>query len=173
MSVQELWTNNDGLQVRFGKERSGYGRVKAGLVRTSGNENELVIDFTWDNMPGFDADADGDGTLDSFDENNEYIPANAVIKEAVLYVTSDWTGTSTPAMTIGLYQQNGTVIDADGIDAAIAEAALDTNDVVVCDGALASHDSVGAADAFVRVYASTGTFTAGSARLVIRFVLNQ
>lgn len=173
MSVQELWTNNDGLQVRFGKEGSGYKRVKSTIARVDGNENELVIDFTWDNMPGFDADADNDGTLDSFDENNEYIPANAVIKEAVLYVTSDWTGTSTPTMSIGLYQQDGTVIDADGIDATIAEAALDTNDVVVCDGALASHDSVGANDAYVRVYAAAGTYTAGAARLVIRFVLNQ
>lgn len=173
MSISELWTNNDGLQVRFGREGNAYNRTKTTLVTVHGNENELTVDFSWDNMPGFDADADNDGVLESFDKVNEHIPANAIIKEAVVYATEDWTGTGTPTMSIGLYEADGTVIDADGIDAAIAEGALDANDVVVCDGALASHASVGANDAYVRVYPAAGTYTAGKARLVVRFVLNQ
>lgn len=173
MSVQELWTNADGLQVRFGTEGSAYSRVKAKIVKTEGNVNELVLDFTYSNLPGFDADADNDGTLDSFDVNNEYIPANSFILDSRLYAISDWTGTSTPTMTIGLYQRDGTVIDADGIDATIAEAALDTGDVVACDGALATNIGVGANDAFVRVVAAAGTYTAGRAKLVIRFTSNN
>ena len=171
MAINELFTNADGLQIRYGREASGYARPKVTKVCLGGTREQITVEFTFNTLPGFDADANNDGTLDSFDLNNVYIPANSVIHSSVLFATSDWTGTSTPTMTIGLYQRDGTVIDADGIDAVIAEAALDTNDVVVCDGALATNANVGTADAFVRVVAAAGTYTAGAAKLVIEYTL--
>jgi hypothetical protein len=93
------------------------------------------------------------------------IPANASIVEAVLYVDDAWVGGTN--LTIGLYQANGTVIDADGLVAATASAALTANKVVVGAGALVG-TTIGA-NAGQLVAATTGTYTAGTARVVVKF----
>ena len=93
------------------------------------------------------------------------IPANASIVEATLYVDDAWVGGTN--LTIGLYQADGTVIDADGLVAATATAALTVNKVVTGGGALVG-TTIGAA-AGQLVAATTGTYTAGTARVVVKF----
>jgi hypothetical protein len=93
------------------------------------------------------------------------IPANASIVEATLYVDDAWVGGTN--LTIGLYQADGTVIDADGLVAATATAALTVNKVVTGAGALVG-TTIGAA-AGQLVAATTGTYTAGTARVVVKF----
>lgn len=63
--------------------------------------------------PDFNRDANNDGTNDSFGRGVANIPAGATIKDVMIKVNS-LTGTVTAA-TLGLYQKDGTVIDADGL----------------------------------------------------------
>lgn len=170
MSVSELWTNADGLQVRTGLERSGATRAKFKTVHTDGVRKEFYAKLTYNNLPGFDADANNDGTLDSFDKNNECIPAGALIESAKLIVTTAFTTGTSAALQIGTYQADGTAIDADGIDVAIAAASLTANAVITCDGAQVGA-LVGSNKAYLRAYATTGSFTAGVATLVVTYIL--
>lgn len=157
-----VWNNADGLKVKFGNEIADptvpapAHVVEGTLVKT------LVVDFSYDKLP------DGDNSAAHSGEH-AYIPANAWIKSATLFAKTDWGGT-TPTLTLGLEQQDGTAIDADGIDAAIAEAALDAGDVVQCDGALvAAGTTIGANNGYI-VATTGGTVTSGTARLVVEYM---
>lgn len=163
------WTNSDGLTIRFGTEQKGYDTATPAATYTSGLMRQLVVDFSYDNLPGPNADSDNDGTDDAF--ISAKIPANAYITRALLVVELDWATADAADLTIGLEQADGTTIDADGIDAAIAASALDTGDVVVCNGALVGGTlTVGTADAYVVATIGTGSFTTGKARLIIEYV---
>lgn len=113
------------------------------------------------------------------------IPAGARIRSASVSVVTAMAGTS-GTLTIGLSQTDGTVIDADGIDAAIPQAALTAGSRIVSDGALVEFFTVdaasvsttepplytsvgiGAADGQV-VVTTGGTVTAGKFILRVEF----
>lgn len=150
------YTNEDGLLIRFNEER--------GAVAGDGTSNpevqtlSVVIDSA--DLPGL-ADIAGD---------RPFLPANALVTDAFLVCNTAWTGT-TPTLTIGLGNSAGAVIDADGIDAAVAvnTAQAAAGDAVACDGALVDKTStIGAASGYV--YATTGgTVTAGKSTLYVRY----
>ncbi len=153
MSVD--WTNADGLEVRFtGPEANQSG---AG-VSTLGAVKNIVVDFNF-----------AEAITAAAWSHEAFIPAGAYIKAATLIVTSAMTGTS-GTLTIGLAQKDGSVIDADGIDAAVAQATLIADAVVKCDGALAGGTvAIGANSGYV--YTSLGgTVTGGRGRLVIEYI---
>jgi hypothetical protein len=173
MADKNLWTNSDGLPVRFGREASGYDRAKTRRVVTAGEEQELTVEFSYDNLIGYDADADNDGTLDSFERSAIAIPMGPVgtfLVSANLYVTEDWATADAATLTIGTYEKDGTLIDADAIDNAIAAAALDLGDVVACDGS-----SIGTlldktkGPHYLRATVAN-TWTTGKAKLVVRYI---
>jgi len=164
-------TNADGLTRRYG----GVGHEQIGNARATsvyGAVGQVVVDFTYDNLPGFDEDAGGGSTPDSFSGLQAYIPAGSYITSAVLVVTTAFDSAGDNAtLTIGLYEQDGTEIDADGIDATIAEADLVANKAVACNGALVGGTAtVGAEDAYI-VASTANTPTAGAARLVVTYVM--
>lgn len=100
--------------------------------------------------------------------NDAFIPAGSYITKAHLVVTTAAAGGT--SINFGLADSAGSAIDADGIDAAVATAALAANKGVACDGALVGGTAtVGASDAYVTT-ANTGTFTAGAATLVIEYI---
>lgn len=121
--------------------------------QTYHGEHVLEYTFSYDDLP-----------TEGLDEAILRIAANARIKEATLTTLVAFVGGT--SYNIGLYQEDGTVIDADGIDAAVATAAIDAvGETVVCDGALVGGTvGIGTAAGSVRV-AATGTYTAGKARL--------
>ena len=162
-------TNSDGLTRRYGSVgHDGVGNIRATSVGGAGGQ--LVIDFTWDNLPGFDEEAGGGTTPDSFSGLQARIPGGSYIESAYLVVKEAMTGT-TGTLTIGTYEQDGTVIDADGIDAAIAQAALAADRAVDCDGAqVGGTVTVGAEDAYIRAVTG-GTVTGGEFRLVVNYVM--
>ena len=149
------WNNPDGLEVRFKNPEAG--QTGAG-VSTLGAVKNLVLDF--DFATAITAAADG---------HEAFIPAGSYIKSATLIVLSPMTGT-TGTLTIGLAQKDGSVIDADGIDAAVAQATLIASAVVKCDGALAGGvAAIGAANGYV--YTSLGgTVTGGRGRLIVEYI---
>lgn len=166
------YTNNDGLTRFYGSSEASAVAGQPGKLHTAGAIKQLEIDLVHDNLVGFNADLDNDGTLDGFvNILTPVIAANSYIKAATIVVSEDWATSNSATLTVGLYEADGTVIDADGIDAAIAASALDLGDVVECDGALvAGGVTVGTADAYVRAVIDTGAFTTGEAKLVIEFI---
>lgn len=167
------WTNDDGLTVWFGEEQAQRTVPSPAHVSTMvGPKRVMVIDFTYDAIPAETSDLDNDGTNDGWNDNDPYIPAGSYITSATLIATTDWATADAADLTIGLETKAGAVIDADGIDAAIAAAALDLGDVVLCDGALVGGTVyTGTADAYVKAIIGTGSFTTGAARLIIEYIV--
>lgn len=154
MTLESNWANSsDTIRNHYG-ERKVIEKFGGNPI-TSGTTEEAVWEFSYDDLPTY-----------STGEMEKYIPANAFIKSSHLEVIEAFTGGT--SYNFGLYQGDGTVIDADGIDAAVATAALTANAWIVNDGALVGA-AVGAADGQLTV-AATGTFTAGKARLIIEYV---
>jgi hypothetical protein len=100
------------------------------------------------------------------------IPAGAIIVNADLVITDAATSGGSATLTIGTYNAAGTVVDADGIDAAIALTAIDADgDVVQCDGAQVSGVvTVGSAPVYIGALYGTAAFTAGSAVLIVEYI---
>lgn len=150
-------TNSDGLTRRYGNPE----QRQAGGKPTMGVRKELVYVVNYDDLPGPEA-----GT--AFSDAQPLIPAGSVIESAKLVVGTAFAGGT--SLTIGTFEKDGSTIDADGIDAAIATAALTAGAVIACDGALAA-DAVASASLNSYVKATTaGSFTAGKAKLVITYI---
>lgn len=154
------WTNADGLTVLMHGEQ---GQVKDNGSTTESMTQTLIVDI--------DDGSTIPATAATPAANDAYIPAGSYIKNAYLIVETAFAG-ATAVLNIGTYQKDGTTIDADGIDAAIAVTAIDAaNDVVVCDGAqVGGVVTVGANDAYVKVDYDTAAFTAGKAKLYVEYI---
>lgn len=152
-----IWTNSDGLQVRFNLDRV----TSAPDGITSAEESILVYDLV-------DATTLGDTDTAAVADDASFIPAGALIKDAYFVATTDFTSGSSATLDIGLKQASGTNISADGIDADVALAALDEDDVVVCNGALIG--TIVSTDAYPMFTYETGAYTAGAGTLIVKFV---
>lgn len=156
------WTNNDGLYIRFGTEKPVVSL--GGESSTDGNNRVVTVDFAF-------SDLAATGTEKIIAEG-VIIPDGAVVKSASLHVSTAFVG-ATATLTLGLIDTDrSTAYDADGIDAAIAVAALTAGATIACDGAvvgnLISNSGTG-----VMITATEGTaaFTAGVAQLVVEYYI--
>jgi len=130
-----------------------------GEVASSGQKKELRFPFSYDDLPAVDAGNEMVATL----------PAGSQIVSAHVIVDSAMTGTS-GTLTIGTYEADGGgAIDLDGIDVAIAQAALLANTTIVCDGAQIGGGIVLAERAAI-VAVTGGTVTAGEFTLVVEYI---
>ena len=94
------------------------------------------------------------------------IPAYAHVMNAQIEVISAMTGT-TGTMTLGLEEADGSVIDVDGIDIAVAQAALVSKAVIECDGALVGATLLNTPGQLL--VSTGGTVTGGRFRVVIEY----
>ena len=155
------WTNADGLTVLMHEEQ---GEVQTNGSTAVGVRKALVVDLE-------DATTLGTSYTTAAGPTDAAIPANALIVDAHFLVDTAFTSGGSATLSIGLYNAAGSAIDADGIDATIAVAALGADVATVCDGALADGtQNVGAADAYVGFIYGTAAFTAGSGKLVIEYI---
>jgi len=155
------WTNADGLTVLMHGEQ---GEVETTGVTAKGVRKALIVDLA-------DATALGTSYSAAAGPAEAFIPANAVIVDAHFVVDAAFTSGGAGTLSIGLYNAAGTAIDADGVDATVALAALAEDFVVPCDGILADGtQNVGAADAYVGFIYGTAAMTAGSGKLVIEYI---
>lgn len=154
------YTNEDGLYIIT---HGDQGAVKDNGSTVESMTQTLIVDI--------DDAADIPATAATPVANDAYIPAGSYIKNAYLIVETAFAG-ATAVLNIGTYQKDGTTIDADGIDAAIAVTAIDAaQDVVVCDGAqVGGVVTVGANDAYVQFDYDTAAFTAGKAKLYVEYI---
>jgi len=91
------------------------------------------------------------------------IPANATIVSSTWITGTAWAGGT--SLNVGLYQGDGTVIDADGLDAAITPTTAGA--VIEGNGALVGA-TIGA-NAGELTVAATGTYTAGTATVIVEY----
>ena len=168
--ARSVWANKDGLHVSYGTEQ-GASHNRPGEVSTTSSVKQVIVPIVYNDLPGKDSDANNDGTLDSFSGMQPAIPAGAMLKSATLVVGTAFTTNSTGAiaLNLGLYQKGGTAIDADGIDVALAAAALEAGDTVVCDGALVGK-TIGANDGYIAATSDGAALKSGAGKLVIEFI---
>jgi len=131
-----------------------------GEVHSAGKKKELKFTFSYDDLPAVDAD----------NEMLANLPSGAAIVSAHIKVLTAMAGTS-GTLTVGTSQADGGgVIDADGIDAAVAQAALTAGAIIVCDGAQVGAGAV--AQEAASITASTGgTVTAGVFELTVEYIV--
>lgn len=96
------------------------------------------------------------------------LPSGAVILKATVVVMDAATSGGSATLDIGLFQEDGTAIDDDGIDAAIAVASLTANAVVDANGAVVGTRL--AEKAYVGATYDTAAFTAGRVKVLIEYV---
>ena len=153
------YVNADGLEILAAGDAGTAAKRGTSL---SSQKKALVMTIT-----GTDLGSSADTPQD----HDAFIPAGSYITGAHLIVTTAFTSGGSATLTIGTYQQDGTTVDADGIDATIALAALAANKGVACDGAaVGGTATVGANDVYIEAIYGTAAFTAGEAKLVIEYI---
>lgn len=152
------WTNADGLVVGFGTREAET--TYSAKVSRGGPEQQVVM-----RIKGADL---ADSAVADQLVHAPVIPAGALLKSAHLQVDTAFVGTNA-VLDIGLYKaSDGSAIDDDGVDSAIATTTLVADYDVACDGA-----EIGLKTDFAcKIAASydTAAFTDGVATLVVTYV---
>ncbi len=174
MATTEIWDNDDGLVIKFGTERSASPR--AGEVSTLGAVKTLTMDVDFADLEralgaGFDVDSDAGGDFDSFSGFQAFIPASSLVTRATFFALTDWADSAgTMDIDVGVYQKDGTAIDADGLIVAMLEGDLDVGELVEGAGAIVG-TTVGLLDAYIAITeTASATLSAGTGRLVVEYI---
>ena len=153
------YVNADGLEVLTAGEQGTAAKRGTSL---SSQKKSLVMTITGTEVPS---------SVATPQDHDAFIPAGSYITSASLIVTTAFTSGGSATLTIGTYTQAGAAVDADGIDATIALAAIGADKAVACDGAaVGGTATVGGADVYVEAIYGTAAFTAGEAKLVIEYI---
>ena len=153
------YVNADGLEVLTAGEQGTAAKRGTSL---SSQKKSLVMPITGTEVPS---------SVATPQDHDAFIPAGSYITSASLIVTTAFTSGGSATLTIGTYTQAGAAVDADGIDAAIALAAIGADKAVACDGAaVGGTATVGGADVYGEAIYGTAAFTAGEAKLVIEYI---
>lgn len=163
MGKASVWTNSDGLFVGFGTRT-----VSSDVGYKLSDSQELSTIYF--RFKGEDL-GDTVATTDDAIVYGPVIPNGSTIVDATLEVIEAFDSSGDAGvLDLGLYNDAGTAVDDDGIDAAIAQTAIDAiGDTIACDGA--DVGTVVATTGGVKLGASydTTAFTAGEAVLKVRF----
>tara|TARA_R110000744_G_scaffold253939_1_gene369630 strand:+ start:49 stop:573 length:525 start_codon:yes stop_codon:yes gene_type:complete len=166
-----VWVNNDGLEVRFGSSKADL-RL-GGRLSTFGAMQELRVKILGTSVP-----AQGTVIANVLDKKVTF-PSNSYLDAVTtqLYVDTAFTSGGSATLDIGTMGDDGdgtyTVIDDDGIDAAIAVATLALDFDVVPNGAqmgTSPVNGVSAAQPIAIAYGfNAAAFTAGAATLILKY----
>lgn len=154
------WMNDDGLYIKFGRDR-GITK-KAGEFEDFDKGNEHYIEAQ------LDLDVLGTSTGTVFLSDTLRIPGDAYLLKAELRVETAFTSGGSATLTLGLYDTDrSTAYDADGIDATIAVAALTAGATITNDGALINTRLANNTPCLLTATVGTAAFTAGKGFLRI------
>lgn len=156
-----IYTNNDGLEVRFGSDIGKRG-MRAGVTTGAGKRRELILEVELAKLgaggTGFTSDLNNDGVNEAFNPSNTALPVGAVIDQVrVVELVAPAGGTG---ITIGTFREAGTVVDADGIATTITGTP----------GAQIGAQVSQATGPWFVAAVATGTYTAGKIKVVIEYV---
>jgi len=160
-----ITANADGLRQRYGLDLQLAAQV--GVPCTYGVKKEIVCILEASRM------VIGGGLIGG--EANTVIPAGSFIREAVFIVTEAFDSGTTATLDLGLAIADGTYTggDEDGIDAAVAESAIDTaGKAVLCDGAYVNSATAGvtSVDLYPSYDVDTAVYTTGKGILIIEYI---
>lgn len=162
-----IWTNDDGLRVRFGTDLANTAKSGTAADNKNGSRQmRLIIDTSDGNFPAF-------GDADAFlSEPTAALPDNAIIRSATLIVLEAFASAGAPTLDLGLKEQDGTEIDHNGLFAGVALAAINTvgNEVA---GAGALIGTQLADNGYASINVDVADYTAGKALVEIEYVLPQ
>ena len=150
--MSNVWTNADGLEVRFNLARTEVTDGGISLPR----EKVFIYRIS-------DATELGDTDTAAADGDAAFIPAGAIVKDAFFVVDTAFTSGGSATLDLGVKQADGSAIDPNGVDNAIAVASLTEDAVISNDG-----DLVGtrlANDSYPMATYNTAAFTAGAGTL--------
>lgn len=175
--MADSWFNPDGLAVHgYVDHDATYNHVRTPASK-GGMIKEAVIDYDLallvaNGGNSFTTDRTNSGAATGFSGGDVRLPAlSSILRCTVVATESAAGGTS---LKIGVYNEDGTAIDDDGIGTAteLVTANLAAGKRVFGNGALvaATAGTAGlATEAFIGI-TSTGTFTAGRGRIVIEYI---
>lgn len=179
MADLKEWYNADGLKVRFAGYQ-GQKRSRKNVfveVETDGNYREFICNYDLTLIPttttSYSTDRNNDGTVDGYNQGDIAIPANAIVLSCDVFAQVAAAGGTN--IEVGTYQESGTVIDRDGLVTATegVTANLSAYKRVIGVGAqLADANAetgIGSVAGYPGIY-TNGTFTAGTGKIVLRFV---
>jgi hypothetical protein len=166
MPTRSSWSNPDGLTVYFGKRYT-----ENSIAHSNPPSNGVKVVEVYVRGEDIAASVADAATL-AADPRAVTIPAGSVITSAVFVVSETFASGGAATLDIGLTSLAGVVADMNGIDAAVAIAALDAGDRVACDGALVNAATSAALAASYKIVFGYGTaaYTAGSGRLVLTYI---
>lgn len=159
-----VWTNNDGLNIRFGLEKGEVG--KGGELPSDGDIIVAKFKILGASVPATDT------PIETIPEAG--IPDNVYLDSVDLFVTTTFVG-ATATLDIGLFGDNNdgtySTVDDNGIVAASAVAALVAGAKITGAGALIGTVLAGTGNRplYVSSGYNTAAFTAGEADLVVRY----
>ena len=173
---QGTYFTPEGVEIKLAKYwHDPARRGTSGKLNTLGAYEKMEFDINLrdlvDGAPNFDVDRDNDGTLDGFSSNNGLIPANASILSAMVTVREAAVGGA--SFDVGLFQFDGTAIDATGLATVALGDVDEVGKRVEGAGALTvpATAAVGPVDATLGL-TGTGVFTAGKVRVIVEYVIN-
>ena len=169
------WYNADGLLVQFGDDHNDRANQDnlAMAPSTAGAEKEIIINVVLDRLGtgvSYSTDLNNDGTKNGFNSGDPYIPAGAVVRSCELYMSETATSAGSAVIEVGAYEQDGSVIDANGFIASTAVAALGAGVGIEGAGADIGEAVSTTLDAYIGVDVNTAAFTAGEGKLVLKYV---
>jgi hypothetical protein len=124
------WTNSDGLYIRFGTKEAEKTKLGEYGNYDPGSTHMVQLRLDWADYPALSKVLHRSCRLPG--ANGQTM----LITKASVYVEEPFDSAGDAlTLTIGLDNQDGTVFDADAIDNAIAQTAIDAvGDEVQCDG---------------------------------------
>lgn len=147
------WMNEDGLLIKFGREKGQV--VKAGEFADPDKGSEHYIEAVIDTSV-----LTSTGTY--FLADTLRIPKNAYLVKAEIHVETAFTSGGSATLTLGFYDTDrSTAYDADGIDATVAVDALTAGATITCDGALVNTRLANDTPLLLTAAVGTAAFTAG------------
>ena len=159
MGRDSTWTNKDGLVVGFGARSEDLVGKHTG---DTGVLNEVVYHVVGTNLGA---------AIKGYSGHDAVIPTGAIIHDAELFVDTSFVGAS-GTLDMEFVKLGGTTYGANGIDAAIAVATLVAGYTVTCDGVDVDASVVPLTEpVFISANYNTTAFTAGSATLVVRYIV--
>ena len=165
MSIQakdSVWVNSDGLAVGFGTRA----KTTTGGFRLSSNgaTEKLFFRFVGTDLAASVAAADDQIVY------GPVIPNGATILSSTLKVSTAFTSGGSATLDIGLYDKDGAEVDANGLDAAVAVAALTLGAEIAGDGLDVNTVVATSGGVKVGVSYNTAAFTAGEAVLEVEYM---
>lgn len=147
MARENVWTNNDGLEVSYGPIVSGNKYTGSNHIKGKIKQMEVRVEF--DNLQSVG---------DAHTAKDMFIPAGAQIVSAIYNAEEDFDN----AVEFGTAEQDGTAIDQDGLIATGTTSAV---------GAGALIGTTVALDSYIVVTATTTAPGAGKGTLVVEYTI--